>query len=102
MSTFEFEEPLWIWRGGSGTSWHFVTLPFDVTDEIDDLCSESKRGFGSVRVKATIGRTTFTTSIFPSSEQQSFILPVKAQVRTAESLAAGTPCAVTLELLDHP
>ena len=100
MSAFEFEAPLWIWNGGSGTSWHFITLPFEITDEIDELCSETKKGFGSVRVKATIGRTAFTTSIFPSKEQKSFILPVKAAVRKAEDLADGTACAVSLELLE--
>ena len=100
MNSFEFEAPLWIWNGGSGTSWHFLTLPFDVTDEIDDLTTGKQGGFGSVRVKATIGRTSFTTSVFPSKEQKSFILPVKAQVRKAEALAAGTPCTVTVELID--
>jgi len=100
VTTFEFAAPLWIWNGDTGTSWHFVTVPFDVTDEIDELCSETKKGFGSVRVKATIGRTVFTTSIFPSKEQESFILPVKAAVRKAEHLADGTACTVTLQLLD--
>ena len=100
MTSFEFEAPLWIWNGGSGTSWHFITLPFEITDEIDEMCSETKKGFGSVPVSVTVGRTTWTTSIFPSKEQESFILPVKAQVRRAEGLANGTTCAVTLELLD--
>lgn len=102
MSTFDFIAPLWVWSGGGGTSWHFLTLPFDVTDDIDEICCETKKGFGSVRVNATIGRTSFTTSVFPSKEQKSFILPVKAQVRKAESLVVGTACAITLTLLDHP
>lgn len=100
MTAFEFEAPVWKWSGGGATSWHFITLPFDVTDEIDELCSESKRGFGSVRVKATIGGTSFTTSVFPSNEQKSFILPVKATVRKAEGLADGTKCGVHLAILD--
>ncbi len=100
MTSFDFEAPLWIWNGGSGTSWHFITLPFDITDEIDELCSETKKGFGSVPVSVTVGRTTWTTSIFPSKEQESFILPVKAQVRKAEGLSAGTLFAVTLTLLN--
>ncbi len=100
MSAFEFGAPLWIWNGGSGTSWHFITLPFEITDEIDDITTGKQGGFGSVRVKATIGHTAFTTSIFPSKEQESFILPVKAQVRKAEQLAAGTQCAISLELLE--
>ena len=102
MSAYEFEAPLWLWNGGGAASWHFITLPFDVTDEIDDLTSNATRGFGSVRVKATIGRTSWTTSIFPSKEQESFILPVKAHVRKAESLSDGTKATVRVELIDFP
>ena len=97
MTAFEFEAPVWKWSGGA-TSWHFITLPFDVTDEIDELCSESKRGFGSVRVRATIGSTSFTTSVFPSNEQKSFVLPVKAAVRKAEGLVEGDQVTVTVSL----
>ena len=98
MSVFEFEATIWQWKGDGPATWRFVTLPFDITDEIDDLTTGKQGGFGSVPVKVTVGRTTWTTSIFPSKEQQSFILPVKAAVRKAEGLADGTSCNVTLEL----
>ncbi|MBI4885367.1 MAG: DUF1905 domain-containing protein [Actinobacteria bacterium] len=96
--TFEFTAPLWLY-GGKAT-WHFLTLPFDVTDEIDELTSEATRGFGSVRVQVTIGATTWTTSIFPDAKRESFILPVKAAVRKAESLAVDSDCRVRLQLVD--
>ena len=102
MTKFQFKGPLWKWQGDGPASWHFVTLPFDVTDEIDEICAEATRGFGSVRVEATIGRTTWTTSVFPSKEQQSFILPVKAPVRRAEGLGDGGTTHVTLRLVDFP
>ena len=102
MSAFEFEAPVWKWNGGGPTSWHFITLPFDVTDEIDDLTSNATRGFGSARVKVTIGCTTWTTSVFPSKEHKAFILPVKAPVRKAESLSEGSSARVHLELVDFP
>jgi hypothetical protein len=102
VSAWDFEAPVWLWRSEGATSWHFITLPFDTTDAIDDITSDATRGFGSVRVKATIGRTTWATSIFPSKEQMSFILPVKAAVRKAESLAAGSAAQVRLELVDFP
>ena len=100
MSAYEFTAPVWKWSGGGATSWHFITLPFDVTDEIDDLTSNATRGFGSVRVKVTVGRSTWSTSIFPSKEQKSFILPVKAAVRKSESLSDGSSARVHLELVD--
>ncbi len=102
MTAFEFTAPLWKWQGDGTASWHFITLPFDLTDEIDDLTTNATRGFGSVRVNVTIGRTTWTTSIFPSKEQQSFILPVKAPVRKAESLSDASAARVHLELVDFP
>ena len=37
MTAFEFEAPVWKWSGGGAASWHFITLPFAVTDEIDEL-----------------------------------------------------------------
>ena len=98
MSVFEFEATVWQWKGDGPATWRFVTLPFDITDEIDDLTTGRQGGFGSVPVKVTIGATTWTTSIFPSKEHKSFILPVKAAVRKAENLTDGTSCNVTLEL----
>lgn len=95
---FEFSALLWLY-GGKAT-WHFLTLPFDVTDQIDEVTKESTRGFGSVRVQATIGATTWATSIFPDNKRKSFILPVKAAVRKAEGLADGDACRVTLRLVD--
>ena len=93
---FEFSAPLWLWSGNA--AWHFLTLPFDVTDEIDDLTTGKQAGFGSVPVKVTVGRTTWTTSVFPSKEHESFILPVKAPVRKAEGLSVGSEVQVRLEL----
>lgn len=95
---FEFTAPLWLY-GGKAT-WHFLTLPFDVTDQIDELTHESKRGFGSVRVQVTIGSSTWMTSIFPDNSRKSFILPVKAAVRKAEDLAVDGQCRVRLQLVD--
>jgi Domain of unknown function (DUF1905) len=50
-------------------------------------------------VRATIGNSTWTTSIFPAS-QAGYVLPVKRQVRAAEALDAGDVATVTLELID--
>ena len=100
MIVFRFEAPLWKWQGDGPASWYFVTLPFEVTDEIDELTTGRQGGFGSVPVQVTVGATTWTTSVFPSKEQKSFILPVKAPVRNAEGLADGVTAHVTLRLAD--
>ena len=54
-------------------------------------------GFGSLKVRATIGDTPFQTSLFPSKEL-GWLLPVKASVRKAEAIAEGDAVSVTLEV----
>lgn len=97
---FEFATTLWLWSGGGGGgSWHFVTVPEGISDEIADLTAGRRAGFGSVKVRARIGSTQFETSVFPSTEQEAYILPVKKSVRTAEHLTAGDRVTVRLELV---
>jgi hypothetical protein len=91
---YEFEATLWRWRE-EGT-WHFLSLPEDVTDEIDDLTP--KGGFGSVKVEVTVGATTWRTSVFPSKELRTFILPVKKAVRSVEGCAEGDRIRVLLRV----
>jgi hypothetical protein len=98
VSTYRFRGELWLYKGTG--PWHFITLPFDMTDEIDEVTTGRQGGFGSVRVAVTIGGSRWSTSLFPASEAESFILPVKKQVRTAEGIAAGDMVDVELRLID--
>ena len=71
----------------------------DADVQILDLADGLRRGFGSVRVRATIGSSTWTTSIFPSSGA-GYVLPVKRSIRVAEALDVGDVVTVTVELID--
>jgi hypothetical protein len=94
---WRFTVPLWRWRDGS---WHFVTVPQDVSDEVDQVVGDATGGFGSVRVEVTVGTTVWRTSLFPSTEQAAYVLPVKKAVRRAEGLVEGGAAHVTIRLLD--
>jgi hypothetical protein len=94
--TFRFPAALWRWPKGN---WHFVTLPFDVSDEIDESASSARVGFGSVRVEVTIGATTWSTSVFPDTTAEAFVLPIKRAVRDAEGIDAGDEVNVELRVL---
>jgi hypothetical protein len=53
-----------------------------------------------VRVRAAIGATTWTTSVFPDSGSGSYVLPVNKAVRRAEGLDEGDDVQVELDLLE--
>ncbi len=92
---WEFAATLWRWKGGA---WHFVTVPQDVSDEVDAVVGDATGGFGSVRVEVTVGGSTWSTSLFPSTEEAAYVLPVKKGVRTAEGVAEGDAVDVAIRL----
>ena len=89
--------PLWLWSGEGG-SWHFIMIPEEQSAEIRAAAFASPRGFGSVRVAASIGDVTWRTSVFPQ-KAGGYLLPVKAEVRRRADVAAGDEVEVQLELL---
>jgi hypothetical protein len=94
-----FAAELWEWTGKA--AWFFVTLPVDDAEDIRE-CVPERRGFGSVRVEAQIGASTWKTSIFPDSSSGSYVLPVKRAIRDAEGVEAGDTVDVTLRVLLDP
>jgi hypothetical protein len=84
---------------GSG-AWHMVSLPEDLSDEITARYAGPKRGFGAVRVKASIGETTWGTSVFPSRSTGVYVMGINRAVRDAEEIDAGDAVEVTLEIPD--
>lgn len=57
-------------------------------------------GFGSIRVKVTLGASTWATSIFPESKSGCYVLPVKKAVRASEGVEVGDAVEVTIETVD--
>ncbi len=94
---------LWRWTGASGAgTWHFVTISGEAGEALSATALMRRleglsRGFGSLKVTATIGETRWKTSVFPSREQ-GWMLPVKAAVRKAEGLGDGDEVALVLEV----
>jgi len=89
---YAFEAEVWEWS--SKTSWFFVSLPEDEADEIEERFGRRAAGFGSIRVEVTIGSSTWRTSLFPSNEEKTYVLPLMKAVRTAEGLVPGSVAAV--------
>ncbi|WP_373320378.1 DUF1905 domain-containing protein [Virgisporangium aurantiacum] len=98
---FAFDAELWIWDARRDDSWTFLSLPADASDEIRDLAEAGapRRGFGSVRVRVSIGGSTWSTSVFPDGARGVYVLPVKKAVRRAEGIEAGDVAGVTVEVI---
>ncbi|MCU1527186.1 MAG: hypothetical protein JWP75_949 [Frondihabitans sp.] len=93
---YRFTSELWEWTARD--NWFFVSLSAEASEEIGEL-PFAPRGFGSVPVRASIGSSTWKTSIFPGSDGV-FVLPVKKAVREAEGIQRFERIDVQIELLD--
>lgn len=89
---------LWIWKGEAAGRWYFITVPEEQSAEIRAHAFGDRRGFGSVRVQATIDGVTWRTSVFPLN-RGGYLLPVKAQIRRETGIGAGDEVTVEIELL---
>jgi len=103
--TLVFDAVLWRWipKPPAKGSWHFVTLTGDAADMVRMRAFERRaagqsRGFGSVPVRATIGTSDFSTSLFPHTESGGYLLPIKADVRKRERIGEGDAVTVSLRL----
>jgi hypothetical protein len=97
MAGHTFTAQLWEHEPDRPGSWHFLTLPTGLAEQVVAEAGP-RHGFGSIRVVARIGTTSWSTSLFPDSTTGSLLLPVKKDVRVAERIAAGASCEVTLRL----
>lgn len=89
-----FSGEIWFWKGPA--PWHFVTVPDEECDELEATSTFVSYGWGMIPVKARIGETGWTTSLF--SKDGRYIVPVKAAVRKGEELEVGNTVAIRLAI----
>jgi hypothetical protein len=87
-----------LWKYNGEAAWYFITLPKKYTDELKALRNPFSKNFGSVKVIATIGLSTWQTSIFPDSKTGSFMLPVKKEVRIKNKMTENQTFNYSIEI----
>lgn len=85
---------VFYWRGPS--PFYYLRVPDDVATYIHDVASQVTYGWGVIPVTATIGGTSFTTSLFP--KDGGYLVPIKVAVRGAEGIELDDEITVGLEL----
>lgn len=90
----EFSGAIWHWRGPA--PFHFVTVPEPACHEIRAIAGLVSYGWGMIPVRARIGATSWTTSLFP--KDGAYVVPLKDAVRRAERLDDGDTVTIRLDV----
>ena len=56
--------------------WHFLSLPKKQASKIKETHGEKAKGWGSIPVTVTLGKSTWKTSIFPDKKAGTYLLPL--------------------------
>jgi uncharacterized protein DUF1905 len=88
---------IWHWRGPA--PFYFVTVPDDECAALQTVAREVTYGWGMIPVRARIGATEWTTSLFPKDGR--YVIPVKTAVRRAEQIDEGDTVLVTLTVAER-
>ena len=94
----EFTGDVWHWRGPA--PFHFVTVPDGPSARLQEVARAVTYGWGMVPVRARIGGTEWTTSLWP--KDGGYVLPVKDAVRRAEELDGGDVVTARLVVTPRP
>lgn len=91
---FEFSGEVWEWRGPA--PYYFVSVPEDLCDEVREAGELVSYGWGMVPVALRIGKTSWTTSLWP--KDGGYVVPLKDKVRRVESVELGDTVTVEMEI----
>jgi len=91
---FEFTSKIIFWKGPA--PWFFVTMPAKQSRDLKEISGLLTYGWGVIPVRVRIGKTEFTTSLFPKDGR--YLVPIKVSVRKAENLEKGDKIHVRLEV----
>ena len=93
---YKIKSKVWLYPGMAG--WNFITISKKHSKSIHQTYGAMKKGWGSLPVNVTVGKTKWKTSIFPDSKIGSYLLPLKAEVRKKENIKAGDTVSLTIEI----
>jgi hypothetical protein len=89
---FGFEARVWEWRGPA--PYHFVSVPAEHVDDVNDLAPCITYGWGMVPVEVRLGRTSWRTALFP--KDGGYVVPLRDSVRRREDVELGDLVSIQL------
>lgn len=90
----EFDGKILFWKGPA--PFFFVAVPAEQSRDLKAISTLVTYGWGVIPVHVQIGKTEWTTSLFPKDGL--YLVPIKAVVRKAENLEEGDNVTVRLEV----
>jgi Domain of unknown function (DUF1905) len=91
---YEFSASVWQYPGPGG--WYFVSVPEHYASEIRDHLKWQEEGWGRLKATAIIGNTEWETAVWFDTKLNTYLLPLKAEVRKKENIMEGNSLNISI------
>lgn len=78
--------------------WVFVALPVKVSAQIRQKHKWDEEGWGRLKARARINHTEWSTAIWFDTKQNTYLLPLKTEIRKRENIKPDTWLQVSITL----
>ena len=93
---YSFSAKLWKDKGQGG--WYFISVPKDLSKEIRENLQWQEEGWGRMKAQAIINETEWSTAIWFDTKMQTYLLPVKSEIRKKAGLTVDEVITVSLSI----
>lgn len=85
-----------MWQYSSPMAWYFVSLPIEISTEIRGNLKWMEEGWGRLKVVTKIANTQWETAIWFDTRHNTYLLPIKAEIRKKEKIDILKEIAITI------
>lgn len=89
---YTFMGQSWKYNGQGG--WHFVSFPKELAHEIRQNLKWQEEGWGRLKATSNIGNSIWKTAIWYDTKMETYLLPLKAEIRKKEAIDVGKSIVV--------
>ena len=87
-----------LWKSAGQAGWYFISLPSEISKEIRENLKWQEEGWGRMKATATIEKEEWETAIWFDKKQDTYLLPIKADIRKKLKLKIDQTRAVSIAI----
>ena len=91
---YQFKAIPWQYTGQG--AWIFVSLPKKPSQEIRTAFKDAEQGWGRLTAIARVGNSEWKTAIWFDTKADTYLLPLKAEIRKKENVVIGKSVMVSV------
>lgn len=85
-----------MWQYNSPNGWYFISIPKGISKEIRSNLKWQEEGWGRMKAIAEINQNNWKTAIWFDTKLDTYILPIKSEIRKSSNLTINTDIIVQI------